>query len=60
VTPMDLMTRMIEHHVWLTGEMIDRAARLSDEQLDAPIEVPIGTIDRRGGPPRRHLRRRHV
>jgi AraC family transcriptional regulator len=45
VTPMDLMTRMIEHHVWLTGEMIDRAARLSDEQLDAPIEVPIGTID---------------
>jgi hypothetical protein len=42
---MDLMTRMIEHHVWLTGEMIERAARLSDEQLDALIEVPIGTID---------------
>lgn len=45
VTPMDLLTRMIEHHVWLTGEMIDRAARLTDEQLDAPIEVPIDTID---------------
>jgi AraC-like DNA-binding protein len=45
VTPMDLMTRMIEHHVWLTSEMLDRAARLTDEQLDAPIEVPIGTID---------------
>lgn len=45
VTPMDLMTRMIEHHVWLTGEMIESAARLSDEQLDAPIEVPIATID---------------
>lgn len=45
VTAMDLMTRMIEHHLWLTGEMLDRAARLSDEQLDAPIEVPIGTID---------------
>ena len=45
VTPMDLMTRMIEHHVWLTGEMIERATRLTDEQLDAPIEVPIGTID---------------
>lgn len=45
VTPMDLMTRMIEHHVWLTGEMIDRATRLTDAQLDAPIEVPIGTID---------------
>lgn len=45
VSAMDLMTRMIEHHLWLTGEMLDRAARLSDEQLDAPIEVPIGTID---------------
>ncbi|HEY0645509.1 MAG TPA: AraC family transcriptional regulator [Nocardioides sp.] len=45
VTPMDLMTRMVEHHIWLIGEMIERADRLSDEQLDAPIEVPIGTID---------------
>ena len=45
VTPMDLMTRMIEHHDWLTSEMLDRADRLTDEQLDAPIEVPIGTID---------------
>ena len=45
VTPMDLMTRMIEHHVWLTSEMLERAARLTDEQLDAPIELPIGTID---------------
>ena len=45
VTPMDLMTRMIEHHIWLTGEMLERAARLTDDQLDAPIEVPIGTID---------------
>ncbi len=45
VSPMDLMTRMVEHHVWLTGELLERAARLTDEQLDAPIEVPIGTID---------------
>ncbi len=45
LTPMDLMTRMIEHHVWLTGELLERAARLGDEQLDAPIEMPIGTID---------------
>src|SRR6478752_3286624 len=45
VTPMDLMTRMVEHHVWLTGELLERAARLTDEQLDAPIEIPIGTID---------------
>ena len=33
--PMDLMTRMVEHHVWLTGELLERAARLADEQLDA-------------------------
>ncbi len=45
VTAMDLLTRMIEHHLWLTGEMLDRASRLTDEQLDAPIDVPIGTID---------------
>jgi AraC family transcriptional regulator len=45
VTPMDLLTRMVEHHIWLIGEMIERADRLTDEQLDAPIEVPIGTID---------------
>lgn len=45
VTPMDLMTRMLEHHVWLTSEMLERAIRLTDAQLDAPIVVPIGTID---------------
>ncbi len=45
VTPMDLMTRMIEHHIWLTGELLERADRLTEEQLDDPIEVPIGTID---------------
>ncbi len=45
VSPMDLMTRMLEHHVWLTGELLERAARLTDAQLDAPIDIPIGTID---------------
>ena len=28
VTPMDLLTKMVEHHVWLTGEIVERAARL--------------------------------
>ncbi|AKU16453.1 helix-turn-helix domain-containing protein [Luteipulveratus mongoliensis] len=37
VTAMDLLTRMIQHHIWLTTEMIERAARLTDEQLDARI-----------------------
>jgi len=41
VTPMDLLTKMVEHHVWLTGEIVERAARLSDEQLDEPIEVNV-------------------
>jgi AraC-like DNA-binding protein len=41
VTPMDLLTKMVEHHIWLTGEMIERAARLTDEQLDARIELSV-------------------
>ncbi len=41
VTSMDLMVRMVEHHVWLVGEIVDRAARLTDEQLDEPIEVSV-------------------
>ena len=45
VTPMDLLTRMVEHHIWLTGELLDRADRLSDAQLDRTIEVSVGTID---------------
>jgi len=45
VTPMDLITRMVEHHVWLVGEMIDRAGRLTDEQLDATIEISVEDVD---------------
>lgn len=41
VTSMDLLLKMVEHHVWLIGEMIDRAARLDDEQLDKPIEISV-------------------
>ncbi len=41
VTSMDLLTRMVEHHVWLVGEMIDLAAGLGDEQLDAAIELSV-------------------
>lgn len=40
-TAMDLLTRMIDHHIWLTGEFIDRATRLTDEQLDEPIEYGL-------------------
>ena len=48
VTPMDLMTRMIEHHVWLTSEMLERAARLDRRAARRPD---------RGA--HRHDRRRH-
>jgi AraC-like DNA-binding protein len=41
VTPMDLLTRMVEHHVWLTGEIVEKAATLTDEQLDEPIELNV-------------------
>ncbi len=41
VTAMDLMTRMVEHHIWLTGEMVRVAGRLTDEQLDQPIELDV-------------------
>jgi AraC family transcriptional regulator len=44
-TSMDLLTKMVEHHVWLTGEMIDRAARLDDATLDKPIVVSVEGID---------------
>ncbi|HET6626388.1 MAG TPA: AraC family transcriptional regulator [Nocardioidaceae bacterium] len=41
VTPMDLLTKMVEHHIWLVGEMVGHASRLTDEQLDRPIELSV-------------------
>ena len=38
---MDLLVKMVEHHVWLVGEIVDRAARLDDEALDRAIEVSV-------------------
>ncbi len=45
VTAMDLLIKMVEHHVWLTGEMISRAERLADEALDKPIELSVEGVD---------------
>jgi AraC family transcriptional regulator len=45
VTPMDLMTKMVEHHVWLVGEIVDRAGRLDGDTLDAPIEISVEGVD---------------
>jgi len=41
VTGMQLLTKMVEHHIWLTGEMVRVAARLTEEQLDQPIELGV-------------------
>ena len=43
--PMDLLVRMVEHHVWLTGEMVDRARRLPDDVLDEPIVISVEGVD---------------
>jgi AraC-like DNA-binding protein len=41
----NLLVRMIEHHIWLVGEMVERAARLDESQLDAPIELSVEGLD---------------
>lgn len=41
VTSMDLLTRMVEHHVWLTGEMVRVAERLTPAQLDQAIVLDV-------------------
>jgi AraC family transcriptional regulator len=43
--PMNLLVKMVEHHVWLTGEMVERAARLSDDVLDTPIVISVEGVD---------------
>lgn len=45
VTSMDLLVRMTEHHIWLTSQMVDRAAHLSDAQLDTPITLSVPGVD---------------
>ena len=44
-TAMDLLTRMVEHHVWLVGELLARAEGLTDDVLDAPVEISVEGID---------------
>jgi len=45
VSPMELLVKMVEHHIWLVGEMLTRAAPLRDETLDIPIEISVEGID---------------
>jgi AraC family transcriptional regulator len=39
VSGVDLLEKMVEHHIWLTGEMVRLGARLTDDQLDQPVMV---------------------
>jgi AraC-like DNA-binding protein len=45
VTSMDLVLTMTEHHIWLLGQMIDRAGTIEEGRLDAPIELSVEGID---------------
>lgn len=45
LTGMDLLTRMIEHHLWLVGEMLTRAERLPADQLNQPVQISVEGID---------------
>jgi AraC-like DNA-binding protein len=42
---MDVLTRMYEHHIWLSGEIIDRLGQLDDSTLDRRIDVSVEQID---------------
>ena len=42
---MDLIQKMVNHHVWLVGELLTRATGLSEAQLDAQIEISVEGID---------------
>src|SRR5262249_61912175 len=44
-TGMDLLTRMIEHHVWLVGEMLTRADRLPADEVSKPVQISVEGID---------------
>ncbi len=43
---MDVLTGMLDHHLTLVGEIIDRTARVGDDVLDRPIELSVAGIDR--------------
>lgn len=47
VTDMDLLQKMVDHHVWLVGELVDKAAQLPEERLDEPVRVSVDNEDGR-------------
>ena len=45
ITSMDLIVRMVEHHVWLVGEMVDEPPGSTTTKLDEPIAISVEDID---------------
>jgi len=45
VSAMDLLSRMIEHHIWLAGQMLNRAELLPADQLNKPVRISVEGID---------------
>jgi AraC-like DNA-binding protein len=45
--PMDVLTSMVDHHLWLVGEIVDRTGQVGDETLDRPIDLSVESIDER-------------
>ena len=45
-TSMDVLSSMLDHHLELVDQIIDRAATLDEEILDQPIELSVEGIDR--------------
>ena len=43
--PMEIPIRMLDHHLWLSGEIVDRTARVGDDVLDRRIELSVEGID---------------
>lgn len=41
VSAMELLQQMVDHHIWLTGELIEHAGRLTDAQLDEHIAYGV-------------------
>lgn len=41
----DLTLEMVRHHVWLIEQLVDRAGRLTDLQLDEQFTGPVDGID---------------
>jgi AraC family transcriptional regulator len=44
-TDMEFAASLVDHHIAVLGQMLDRAATLTERELDAPIELPAPGID---------------